>query len=120
MVFNSELVTDDLRIAEGFNNYFSTIGAELDSNLPAQINSPNLEPHRENTPSFYLFPIDRIECSKIIKGLKNTRGDLDTIPVRIFRSISHVIIEPLMRIINYVFSQGVFPYQLKIARVTPI
>ena len=54
----------------------------------------------------------------MIKGLKTTRGDLDTIPVRLFKSFSHVIVEPLIQVIYSTFWQGVYPNQLKIAHVT--
>jgi len=38
----------------------------------------------------------------------------------LFKSFSHVVVEPLIRVNNYAFSQGVFHNQLKIVRVTPI
>ena len=45
---------------------------------------------------------------------------MDTIPVRLFKSSSHDIVVPPIRIFIYAFSQGAFPNQLDKTRVIPI
>ena len=52
--------------------------------------------------------------------LKNTKVDIDIIPIRLLKKIINYIAEPLTYIINKCFTLGTFPDQLKIARVTPV
>ena len=56
----------------------------------------------------------------LITNLKNTKVDIDVIPIRLLKKIINYIAEPLTFIINKCFTLGTFPDQLKIARVTPI
>ena len=59
-------------------------------------NTPPANEH-ENIPlqqrfdkSFYLFPISTSECSKIFTNLKNTKVDLNAIPITLLKKISTI------------------------------
>ena len=73
-----------------------------------------------NCRSFYLFPVTHDEILKIISNLKLTSTGTDTIPVRLFKSIKHLISDPLIKIINVSFSKGIFPECFKLAKITPV
>ena len=73
-----------------------------------------------NDHSFYLFPVTHDELSKIISNLKLTSTNIDHIPVRLFKSIKHLISDTLIKLINFSFSQGTFPNIFKTAKITPV
>ena len=120
LVFRGETVTDYSNISDKFNEYFSSIGTELDSKLPLPTDSSTEQPLPILPHSFYLFPVSVPEIIKIISKLKNSKSSLDVLPVRLFKFFSNILAEPLTIIINKVFSSGVFPKLLKIASVLPI
>lgn len=120
LVHNGETVVGDYSIAQTFNNFFASIGTDLDSSLPPPTHFSEPPTVPRNSASFFLAPVTHPECEKTIKSLKLTKNDINQIPVNIFKSSLHKILEPLVQIINDSFASGVFPDQLKIARVTPI
>ena len=75
----------------------------------------NRNPH-----SFNLFPVTHGELNKIISKLKLTRTDINQIPVKIFKTVSHCFCSTLMDIINSSFYHSIFPSSLKIAKITPV
>ena len=107
-------------MAEAMNEYFASVGLNLDSELPSPNDHDNIPLQQRSEKSFYLFPVSTAECGKIITNLKNTKVDIDIIPIRLLKKIINYIAEPLTYIINKSFTLGTFPDQLKIARVTPI
>ena len=116
---NGENVTDSEAIANSFLDYFSTVASNLDSNLERTNQCP-LQDITRNNRSMFLFPVSEEECLKIVRKLKITKAALDEIPVKIFKSISLLIVEPLCRIVNLSLVSGSFPTIFKIARITPI
>ena len=121
----TKIVIDDIEysdpsvIADQFNEYFCSVADNLASELsPPSGNSPCNISRREN--SFFLFDATVPEINKIISHLKITKTDLDTIPVKIFKQVSHIISPIVCILINISFMVGKFPDCLKLARVTPI
>ena len=114
-----ETETEKLNVVNRFNDFFSTIG----SALAAEIGDVDLSPIENatfNPNSFFLFSPTEGELSKIIGDLKLTKSHLDILPVTLFKKLSYILIPPLCKVINTSFLTGVFPKQLKIARITPI
>lgn len=71
--------------------------------------------------SFYVFPVTEGEVLSCIKSLKNKNSTgYDGIPMRIIKDSAHIIAEPLSRIINKSFIEGVFPDRLKMAIIKPL
>ena len=56
----------------------------------------------------------------IISKLKNTSANIDEMPVRILKEIGALVAETLAGRVNRSFRRGVFPDNLKIAKVAPI
>ena len=118
---NGVLSNDSSLIAENFNNYFVNIGP----NLAAQIPSTKSNVHDYlSTPlkdSMYLQPTDSEEVISVILSLKShTSPGLDDIPTHVVISVAEQISYPLMIIINDTLTQGIFPDQLKHAKVIPV
>ena len=106
-------------VVDSFADYFSTIGQNLESNLPRTNFSPYSNLTR-NPRTFALFPTTPNECFHIISKLKLTSSDINSIPVQVLKSVNHQICDPISKMINASFSQAVFPNSLKLARVTPV
>ena len=120
MVFEGVSITDSSDIADGFKNFFASIGSSLDSQLPSQSSNADASELWRNNSTFYLFLVDASECEKIIASLKNTKTDSITVPALLRKCVSKAVSYPLPRIITFSFVTGVFPDSLEIARVTPI
>ena len=119
---NNDILTDSSRIANAFNEYFTNIGPNLASKIPACPYSFNdFTTHISNDASLFLFPTNNSEVLSIISKLPSRAASgVDDIPICILKRNSEIISSPLTYIINLSLSNGVFPDHLKFARVTPI
>ena len=106
-------------IANNFNNFFATIGSVLASEIPLTETSP-ISQTPCNPRSFYFFRPTEIELSNIITNLKPTRTHINVLPVKLFKKLSPILMYPLLKIIEASFLQGIFPENLKTARITPL
>lgn len=71
--------------------------------------------------SIFMLPTDSAEIANLIKKLKsNVTSGIDEITAAELKLICPLISEALAYIVNLVLKTGVFPAQLKVARVTPI
>ena len=119
IINNSQEFVDSVDIAEVFNNYFTTIAEQLDSNLP-QIDISPFAHVKPNNSSFFLNPVSPHECSLIIKNLKPSGQHIDTIPVFILKDVSDYVAPIISNFINKCFVTGFYPKCLKLACVTPV
>ena len=117
---NDTIVTDNHEIGSIFNNFFTSIGSDLSNALPPSdvrfetyLDSPCVR-------SFFFFQVTPSECEKIISSLKNSKTDINSIPVSLFKRISPYISGPLSNLINFSYEKGIFPKCLKISKVTPV
>ena len=116
----SNELTSEYEIANAFNNYFSSIGPNLDSKLP-KINKNHSDFMTPILPqTFFLNPTTPDEICGLIYKLKKKKSDIDYIPVSLLIKIRHLICFPLSRLINLSFSTGIFPDRLKNAKIVPI
>ncbi len=114
------MLISDKKIAHTFNHYFDNVGQILASKIPDQTWSP-LQYLKGNYPnSLFLVPVLENEIITITNNLKNTAPGLDDIRADVVKHIIHLISKPLMHTFNLSLEQGVFPNELKVAKVTPI
>ena len=128
LVINNNIIMNQNKIANIFNNYFLSISDAVNSNNNKHINTSMTNPINYLTNNLKR-PFAKIswqyastyEVEKIIKSLrtKNTCG-YDEISNRIIKLTAPFIISPLTYICNAVLSTGVFPGRLKYAVVKPI
>ena len=119
-MLNNEITVDPKVIADGFNNFFIDIGPTLAS----KINTGGIS-HRTFMPesfqsSFFLEPTNTNEVKQVINKLKDGAPGRDAILPKHLKCISEPISNPLSRIANLSFEQGVFPEELKLAVVSPL
>lgn len=112
-------VKDDVcNVADNFNSYFATAAAKLLQqleNIPFSSNIVRFDTEMEN------ILVDSNELAECVKGFKNKHSsDQDEVSMSLIKFVFDVIAEPLRHIINNSLQFGVFPNQLKVARVIPI
>ena len=117
---DSTTITDEKIIADRFNDFFINIGPNLASKIPnTNSDFKNYLP-QANTNSIYLEPITEYELEKIILSLKNGAPGYDDITLDCIKCAKDSIIKPLTYLINLSFQDGVFPDELKLAKVVPL
>ena len=104
--------------ANRFNAFFSSIGEVLSANISGFNDSLSME--YRNPRTFFLAPVSASEIDRIITNLKLVKTNLDQMPVKIFILVRHLLLYPLVKLINMCFRKGVYPDQLKLARIVPI
>ena len=106
---------DSKDIANGFNNFFVSIGPELAKGIHSDINP--LAYVNNISDSIAIFNVSCEEVRNIIHSLKNSRAGHDEFPTFVGKLCVDSYIEPLTFLINSSLKTGVFP---SVARVVPI
>ena len=122
MIINGLGWCDTQAIAEHFNSFFATVG---------ELNSRNITEHSDSSYRDYLSEriessfefrlVDSHDVKQIIKGIKTSQSNgHDGISSELIKLISNDIADSTTLIINQSLKSGIFPDQLKSAKVTPI
>ena len=108
-------------IPDGFNNFFTSIGAELEKGIPSSVVDPltylrdaNFEPH-EN-----ILKTTAGQVANIIESLNHVGGGFDGISTMTLLGTYKSILNHLTFFFNLCLKQAVFPRKLKHAIITPI
>ena len=112
-------------IAEKFNDYFATIAEKLKSKISTNIGYDyqfmdiNSKTYISN--SIYLAPTNSTEISQIIDSLKvKATADINVASIKKAKNTNTKFCEVVADIINRSFLEGVFPSNLKNAKVVPV
>ena len=73
-----------------------------------------------NDNNMFIRPAIENEVKSVIKSLKLSSSGWDTISAKVIKTTYHSILTPLTHVINLSLSTGVFPSELKIARIIPL
>lgn len=111
---------DATDIPDAFNRQFLEVGNNREA---ARAVPPDA--HRQYltaalNASIYLTPTTQQEIKNILDNLKCTAAGIDDIPPKLLKLTSTTIAAPLSYLINLAFTQGVFPVNLKTAKVIPV
>ena len=115
---NDKSITDSTDIANKFNNLFVSIGPLLTEK------SHQLKSHYHALIVlvilllFLMYLVRRLNIPSV--HLKKSSAGWDEIPTSMAKKCITGFIEPLTYLINKSFSEGIFPTELKLARVVPI
>ena len=121
-VINGTETSDANYIANEFNKYFSTVGQKLASNIMTDEND-SFEKYLKNDLdcSFEFNNVTEDDVKSVMSNIKSkTSSGYDHISTKLLKSIQHVLIPAITHIINQSINTGIFPDQLKIAKVVPI
>ena len=117
---NNKCVTDNAEIADIFNKFFVNVGP----NLAKSISNVNVNPtsyiHNENCNSIFINPVTSNEVQNIVMSLKESSPGEDGITSQILKYTLNYFVEPLTHSVNLSLSQGIFPQELKTAKVIPL
>jgi exonuclease III len=121
IVVNEISITDDILIANKFNEYFSNIGPALADSLP--LTNHNFEdylpPPAER--SFFMIPITELTMLNYILSTKPKLGhDDNQLSMKTLHDVATAICKPLTHIFNLSIESGTFPEGMKISRGIPI
>jgi len=117
---SNKTFSDSKEIAETFNAHFAEIGTKLAGNIP---DGPNTfaDYLTQSSCSFTLQHTSTEEITKIINSMDTTKATgLDGIPPYFIKTACPVICQSLVNIFNRSIDAGIFPSDLKLAKVTPI
>ncbi len=115
----NEQVNKPLRVADEFNKFFSSVGA--DQGLGPAKNQPTPPFIPSPTASMALTPVTQEEIARVIRDLSPKKtNDADYISTWLIKQCATHLIKPLEHLINHSFHSGTVPSSLKNAKVTPI
>ena len=119
---NDIVVNNPVELADCFNHHFSEVAIKLANNLPpSSVFAVNGYLTKRVFPTIFLKPVASDEITNIINDLKtNKAGSYDMISCYFIKLSSSILIPILVLLINAYFSLGVFPDDLKVAKVIPL
>ena len=121
--FNGQSITCKQKIANEFNNFFVGVGPNLANNIPAVENAASIYDNMGQRPlkSMFLDPVDDVKVLNTVKSCKPKHSyDCDDISMYVITKVIHQIVKPLVYIFNLSFSTGIFPNDMKTAKVIPL
>ena len=120
IIYEDKILTNAKDISNAFNNFFTTIGTKLESQLPHALCDP-MQYLLGDFPN--LMTKSRITINDIfreVKTLKNKSCNTADFSPQLIKENCRMLAFPLTFILNQSLDQGEFPTRLKAARVTPI
>ena len=115
---NKTVNTDNKFIVNTLNNYFATIPIQMSSLISNSTYSENLN---RNLNSIYLKPTNESEILDVIKYLNiNKSSGHDNISNKLLKICCKGIGKFLSRIVNLIFETGIYPKNLKLAKVIAV
>ena len=124
LLFENEIITENIDIANSLNDYFCNIGAEISRKYHTdpenQANNYLSYLNDDYCNSFFFKASTSNDINSIIKSLKNKRTSYNNIPIPVLKIVSDIISPVISYIINKSIETSSFPDELKIARITPI
>ena len=107
-------------IANVINDFFVNIGKKLASKIDSNVNHTEYLNERQSK-SFFFSPVISSEVKNLIMNLDQSKAcGYDNIPARLLFNAVDYVCEPLTHVFNVSFLTGVFPKNMKIAKVIPI
>lgn len=118
---DTKQITDQKQIANGFNNFFVNVGPNLAAKIPNNCGSVSKYLGDKNMNSMFLTNVSELDILNTVRDLSNKNStDCNGISMSLVKFIINDISEPLLFICNQSFSTGVFPNNMKTAKVIPL
>ena len=115
---NGLSVNNNQIISDSFNDYFINVGIKLAEEIKDTSNPLEYVDNIQN--SIFMPHITETEVKNIIQSLKHSSPGWDGMPAHICIPPVDLYIKPLTFIINNSMSEGIFPDEMKLAKVIPI
>ena len=118
LTINNETVNNSRTIANEFNNFFVSIGPALADTITCSVDPMSYVDNIMN--SIAISYVSYMDVKNIILSLKNSSPGYDELPAFIAKQCIDNYVMPLTYIINMSLMEGIFPSELKLAKVVPI
>ncbi len=122
---NGHVSSDNLVIANHFNNFFTNVGEEIANSVPPVNKKP--EDFIDYGREIPIMQLGNTTVEHVIKTIKKftlkSSCDIDGVSTKMIKFIKFIAAEiasPLANIFNLSLSSGLFPSKLKHCRVIPI
>ena len=120
IVDNDRVTLDNEEIANQFNNFFVNIGTILSNSIGQGTQSTDLL-KKQVSESMYMYPVTEKEVTEIVSGCKSkTSYGHDEISMKTVKHVIKQIVRPLTYIFNRSLITGIFPNDMKTAKVIPV
>ena len=119
-LIDNTISTDKQKISNGFNDFYINVGPTLARDIPSVDCRPNDLLKDRILNHLILKDVLLNELEECIAGLKNSSAGWDDFTSDVIKKSCFSIKHPLHYIINLSFKTGIFPLELKIARVVPL
>ena len=100
--------------------FLVNIGPTLARDIPSDDRDPTLLMKNKVYDCMIIDPVLEDELQNVVMSLKDSSAGWDSVTSSIIKGAYSEIKHPLKHIINLSFSTGIFPLELKIARVIPL
>lgn len=109
----------DQNTVNSFNDYFTNVGPELAKQIhPINNSKPPLQPISN---SYVINDIELHEIIAVVKMLHARKAPgIDRFSVKLFKDNIHILAPHLRHIFNHSLETGIYPHQLKTAKLVPI
>ena len=112
--------SDPNLISNCCNDYFTSIADNIHRTIPVS-NKSYLDFMGPQVPeSFFVLPSSPSEVYNVVSSFKTKGGNIDSIPIYIYKYLNHLISPVISEIFNSSIVQRVFPTCLKKGRVIPV
>ena len=107
---NNQIETNPKTISDAFNKFFSTIAKDIDNKI-----IPTNKTHKDYlnvsiVNSFFLTPVNHKELESLIKEMNTSKSvGPYSIPTNILKLSCSGLAKPLVKLINFSFSEDTFP-----------
>ena len=119
-ISDGSTISNKQMISEKFNDFFINIGPSLADKITKQDKSPAFYLGNKLENSIFIEPVSAHELDDILKTLRKCAPGYDEINIDIFNLCLPCIKHSLLYILNLSLLHGVFPNELKIAKVLPL
>ena len=113
-------VSDKHLIANKFNDFFVNIGSSLAEKIPPGQCDPITYVKNGNINTIFLRPVNNDEVMSILKDMRTSSPGWDDLSPKIVKQTYMYFFQPLCHICNVSLLHGIFPNELKIAKVIPL
>ena len=123
---NGENSTNTIDIVNTFNDFFLNLSKQIsscdtDNSRTLHVLSQYTDTKLRKNQQFQISFIDEDEVFSMLRKLNvNKSAGIDSLGPRILKLAAPVIAKPITHLINMSIKEGVFPDDLKMAKVTPI
>ena len=121
LIQDGKTITDQKRIAEHLNNFFTSIRKKIQKKIPPTKKHFSSFLKNPNNLNLFITPTTVEEINNLISDLKASKSTRpSSLPTKIMKQLNDIITSPLVELVNKSFQSGIFPDIFKIDKVISI